>query len=516
MSCKDGLILSDIEMNRLTHVIIFLLSIFGLAFNAYALTVNVKPGELRQAVTAVANPQTETELTVTGAINAVDFDFLREMTALKSLDLGGATIAAYDGPKTEAGITVSAVNVLPDCALMSGNFTEIILPSGVTTISAGALGGSNVEKVVIPTSVTRIETGAFANMKNLREVTIPTSVNFLGEMLFKDSQTLTKVELLANVATLPPATFCNCLKLTDVALSPEMTAIGEMAFAGCESLTSVELPTAIKFIGEKAFAMSGLTSISLDLKQLNSVGNWAFAGCQSLNRIVLSGNQIHFGIGVFFNNPSLELSLGDLAGSTAELPDYFLYGASSVSADGFENTEISSIGSHALSGMTATKVTLPATLTLLGDYAMERWANLSEINVKGIAELPSLGESVWAETDQSSTILLVPDELFEAYKDAPQWQEFDIRTTTSSTDAIVAITPQANLRGYFDGNLLMLESDYDILSAQIYDISGRCFSVTNNSAGNRLSVDTAPFDARVFIVRLLLSDGSAPALKLSR
>ncbi len=516
MSCNGGLFYLDREMNCLTRIIIFATTISAISTSSFAVTVDTLPGELRQAVTAVTDPKTETDLTVIGGINAADFDFLREMTSLKSLNLGGASIEAYDGTKTEAGLTSSAANCLPECALLSGNFTELILPSGLTTISAGALGGANVESLVIPSTVTKIETGAFSSMPNLREVTIPSSVNYLGEMLFTDSPKLTKVLLLANVEVLPTSTFRNCQKLTDVTLSTSITAIGEKAFAGCESLTSIEMPTSIKSIGEMAFAQSGLIAIRLDSKQLNRIDAWAFAGCTSLNSVTFSGQPIDFGVGVFFNNPTLSLSLGDLAGSTTTLPDYFLYGASAASSDGFEKTEVSSVGNHALSGMTSLKVALPASLTYLGDNAMERWANLTEINAKEVVSLPELGESVWAETEQSSTILLVSAEMLDAYKDAPQWQEFDIRTSTSSNKEITATASTSNLRGYFDGMVLMLEAGCDIQSAQLYDVSGRCITIANNPDGNRMTIDTAPFDARVFILRILLADGSTSILKLFR
>lgn len=166
--------------------------------------------------------------------------------------------------------------------------------------------------------------------------------------------------------------------------------------------------------------------------------------------------------------------------------------------------------------MTSLKVALPASLTYLGDNAMERWANLTEINAKEVVSLPELGESVWAETEQSSTILLVSAEMLDAYKDAPQWQEFDIRTSTSSNKEITATASTSNLRGYFDGMVLMLEAGCDIQSAQLYDVSGRCITIASNPDGNRMTIDTAPFDARVFILRILLADGSTSILKLFR
>lgn len=483
---------------------------------ASSLTVNVTPGDLRRAVAASSNPATETELTVTGAIDASDFDFLREMTALRSLDLSGATVASYSGAKTQTGLFQSKADILPDCALMSGNFTSLSLPSGITEISVGALGGSNVETLVVPSTVKKIGNGAFSGMKKLKSVAVPASVTSMGEMLFKDCPSLESAVIYADITTLPASTFRNCPKLSAVTLPSSLTSIGEGAFAGCEALTSISIPASVTTIGDMAFAASGLTSVDLSGESLREIGAWAFAGCPSLTDITVNGNLSTIGQGAFYNDPSLAVKLGDLAVNMTAIPDYLLYGASSASAEGFETTSVESVGKYALSGMKDSKVTLPATLSSLDDNAMERWENLTEIDAKSVTQVPTLGESVWEDTPQAPTVLYVPLDLFQAYKDAPQWQDFNIQSETSSNLDITTEDTPGNLRAWFDGMLLLLESDRDILSAQLYDISGRCFTIARNHQGNRLTVDTAPFDTRVFIVRLLLDDGTTPVLKLHR
>lgn len=508
-------------MNRFSRLPIYAAIIGSAALSfqthtASALTVSVSPGMLRQAVTASTDPASETELTVTGAINAADFDFLREMTALRTLNLSGVAVASYSGEKTAVGLTEAKANTLPDCALMSGNFTSITLPSGLTEISAGALGGSNAESLVIPSAVTKIGDGAFSGMKNLKSVTIPASVTSMGEMLFKDCQALESVAVNASISLLPASTFQNCTSLSSVTLPSSLTAIGDGAFAGCTSLAGITLPSSLSSIGDMAFAASGLTSVNLSGDALKSIGAYAFAGCASLTGISVGDKLTTTGEGAFFNDPSLAVKLGDLAANITAIPDYLLYGAASASAEGFETTPVESVGKHALSGMKASKVTLPSTLSSLDDNAMERWENLTEIDAKGLGEVPALGESVWEDTPQSTTILYVPLSLLQTYKDTPQWQEFDVRAETSSkTDITLDDTP-GNLRGWFDGMLLMLEADQDILSVQLYDISGRCVSIIRDPGNTRLTVDTSSFDTRVFIVRLLLADGATPVLKLLR
>lgn len=100
-------------MNRFSRFLISAASILGGSLLASAVTVSVLPGELRQAVSASTDPSTETTLKVNGALNAADFDFIREMTALRTLDLSGATVAAYSGSKTETGLNAAKANTLP-------------------------------------------------------------------------------------------------------------------------------------------------------------------------------------------------------------------------------------------------------------------------------------------------------------------------------------------------------------------------------------------------------------------
>lgn len=507
-----------LRMNRflISATVAALVGLAASLQRASAVTVQATPGSLRQAVCAATDPATETSLTVTGAINAADFDFLREMTALRSLDLSAASIAAYSGPKTETGLTWAKANTLPDCALMSGRFTSLALPASLTEISDGALGGSDVETLVIPQGVGKISTGAFSGMKRLKSVTIPSSVTSLGEMAFSDCPLLETAVVNATVAAIPASAFRNCPRLSRVTLPPSLTAIGEGAFAGCSALTSISLPKSLATIGDMAFTASGLASVDLSGDNLSSVGDWAFAGCPSLVDITVGDNLTSVGQGAFYNDPALTVKLGDLAANLTEIPDYLLYGASSASAAGFENTPVESVGSHALSGMNDSKVTLPSTLASLGDNAMERWENLTEIDARDIALIPALGESVWEDTPQASTVLHVPQQLYQGFKDAPQWQEFDVKSETASEIEIVPSETPAGLRAYFDGMLLLLEAGCDIRAAQLYDVSGRCFTIARNYQSNRLTIDTAPFDAKVFIVRLLLADGTTPVLKLIR
>lgn len=485
---------------------------------AQAVDVSCQAGGLKAALEeAGVNLSTETSLKVSGSLNAVDFDIIRQMTALKTLDLGEATVEAYSGAATEAGATGYKANVLPSYALLSSPVENFTFPEGITEIATGALGNSKIEQLVIPSTVTKIDVGAFSNMENLTSVTIPQSVTTLPAMLFKDCEKLTKAIVSANVASIPAEFFRNCPALTAVSLPSSLTSIGDYAFSGCTSLAAISLPATLESIGEYAFA--GCT----DLEQLHtgralkSIGAWSFSGCDKLNSITFDAPVATFGEGAFFNASSLATPLGDLAAATSELPDYLLYNATAAEATGFENTQVEKVGAHALSGNASSTVSFPATLNYLGDNAMEDWSNLEYVEAINLKEVPQLGTSVWEGVDQPNVMMMVPTGMLNEFKDAPQWQDFKIlELAGSDINLDDSDTNAANLRGSFDGSLLRLEASCEIRAAQLYDITGRCLTIANNYDSNRLTVDTAPFSTSVFIVRVLFSGAPATVLKLAR
>ena len=123
--------------------------------------------------------------------------------------------------------------------------TNVVIPTGVTTIGVYALGDCpRLTSVEIPNSVTIIGDDAFYKCKNLKEIVIPDSVTSIG-----------------------PWAFYNCCRLRSVTIPNSVISIGNHAFDGCESLTSVE-------IGD------GVTSI----------GNFAFQDCNNLIQIKYTGS----------------------------------------------------------------------------------------------------------------------------------------------------------------------------------------------------------------------------------
>ena len=122
-----------------------------------------------------------TELTVTGTIDAADFEYITHtLTSLRTLDLSHATVVRYADRPLLTGMTLSEADVLPDNALFGSTVTDLQLPLSLRAIGDHAFASSAITSITIPASVTSIGTGAFAGCNRLTELTLPATVTSLG------------------------------------------------------------------------------------------------------------------------------------------------------------------------------------------------------------------------------------------------------------------------------------------------------------------------------------------------
>ena len=76
----------------------------------------------------------------------------------------------------------------------NGNATDIVVPSGVTSINRIAFQScSNLTSIEIPASVTSIGSSAFSGCNNLTSIKIPASVTSIGSSAFEYCNNLTSV-----------------------------------------------------------------------------------------------------------------------------------------------------------------------------------------------------------------------------------------------------------------------------------------------------------------------------------
>ncbi len=477
------------------------------AISSPAVTINCNSGALADLL---ENPATQTELTITGTVNAADLDFIdKQCTSIRSLDLSNATIASYSGARLR-GLTQHPENMIPAQIFSGSPITSITLPTSANlVIGDAAFAGSAITTITLNNNISQMGVAAFSGCPYLTEVTISTPA--LGEGAFAGCEALETVKFTTSVA-LPDNAFSSCSSLSSVQGSENITTIGSRAFANCSALQSLDFGKNLTSIDSQAFAVSGLVEVDLTpCKALTGIGDWAFANMPDLKTLKM-GSASTVGAGVVFNCPKL-VDL-EYAENAEAVSDYAFVGCNAVDTTGLFNDNIVSIGRYALSGLNQiTTITLPSTLEFIDDHAMENMAGLAAITISVGA--PELGEDVWYGINQKAVMLYVPETVANSYKEAEQWREFNIALLSSSVGAI-GDDVLAGLRARFQGDELVVSiKDVDIKSLALYDPAGVMIArLAPNS--DYVVIDTAGSASRVFIVVANLADGRTASLKIAK
>ena len=141
-----------------------------------------------------------------------------------------------------------------------------------------------------------------------------------------------------------------------------VTSIGAFAFYDCSSLTSVTIPDSVTSIGSSAFeGCSGLTSITIP-DSVTSIGNSAFSECYNLTGVYIT--DIASWCGISFGSDDYYFG-----GANPLEYAHDLYLNGSLVTDLVIPDGVSNIAPHAFCGCNLTSVTIPNSVTSVGDCA---------------------------------------------------------------------------------------------------------------------------------------------------
>jgi len=169
-----------------------------------------------------------------------------------------------------------------------------------------------------------------------------------------------------------------------------------------------------------------------------------------------------------------------------------------------------------LSGVSV--IDLPATLESLGDKAMANMSGLTKIKADGLSAVPAVGRDVWDGVAQGDVELGVHENMADAFRNADQWRDFAVKIITTGIDEVGADDATASgVKGRFSGHELIVSSlSADITGIQLYDVAGRMYLLPAKSPATLLTFDASAIDDGIYVVRVMLADGTASALKLRK
>ena len=307
--------------------------------------------------------------TINFSANVGEFDFISVFDGCNALmtinvDENNASFSSVNGDLYNKDKTAILFY-----SRLKGNYT---VPEGVTlkTIGAGAFADNrNITSVVIPATVTSIEAGAFESLINLTSLTITD-----GDA---------KLAIGENA-------FASCNKLASVSLPQRVTSVGDGAFMENGSLATLTLVNGLETIGSQAFYGTAITSVTIPAS-VTKIGGAAFAECASLATFTFAPADAENGKALVLGDSTSSLG-GIVYGTKVEelvLP-----------------ARLTTIGDYALAGIAGlTDITFDAnsTLTEIGDYALAQ----TPVNYLTIPDtVTSIGEGAFAECESLETVTL--------------------------------------------------------------------------------------------------------------
>lgn len=326
---RDETIAFDVQQNnstQLRYTVIKLVDKLGLTSETIQITqcgrnsqdVEVKtPGTLEQLISS-EDVQIIEELKLTGHLNAYDYEFLKTMPNLKSVDLSGLSD-----------------EVIPANAFSFSKVSTVLLPLNLKTISSRAFYFSAITSIYIPETVESIGKCAFRETYWLTgNVDIPGSVKIIRDSAFYLSG-FGGLTLHEGLQTIGERAFFYCEKVTgDLIIPNSVTEIGNYSFAYSRFTGSLKIGNGLKVISEGAFlycpsykgtltigenvmvieyrAFSGCTGFTGNLiipDKVKEIGSSAFSHCEGFKGYLSIGAGVtKIEPGAFYNTDDAALN----------------------------------------------------------------------------------------------------------------------------------------------------------------------------------------------------------------
>jgi len=409
--------------------------------NSGATVTNLAVGNHTVSFSMVGGWTTPSNQTVSVSVNSTAaasgaYVALPQTLLTYTTNAGAITITGYIGSDIGPGsaLTIPAsINGLPvtsigaDAFDFCTNLMSLTIPGSVTNVGDGAFENcSNLFFVYFQGNAPVLDPSVFNSDENVTvyfqsaaaglnftysdsgvsitgysgpggAVTIPTSINGLmvtsiGWEAFYNHSGLTSVMIPNSVTSIGADAFFGCTKLTNVTISNGVTSIGESAFAGCTNLTSVKIPASVTNIGEYAFGQcTGLTGVYFQGNAPtadSTVFTWYYYGSReplpNATVYYLTGatgwNSTFGGLRALLWDPPVPFGY-TVSNGTISIADQIGSGGAVIIPSEIDGLAVTSIGDYAFSGTSLTSITIPNSVTEIGQSAFQGCTGLSSIAI---------------------------------------------------------------------------------------------------------------------------------------
>ncbi|GHU86055.1 hypothetical protein FACS1894153_2390 [Bacteroidia bacterium] len=398
-------------MKKIKNILIALtlLLISGFA-TAQRVEVTATANGLKTAIDAQTGTYSDIKtLVVNGTIDARDFLFLRNNfnSTLDTLDLSNVSIAAYSGAEgtwvSAMGSTGSfdyAANILPNNAFYDSRtnkttFTlkNLKLPTSLTEIAMYSCFGLTVDTLDLSSLVNlKIIQGQAFNSCKIKRIVFPSNLTTINDGIFLGSSQLQSIEFLepASITSFPAYLFSSLASLKYILIPSSITNITG-AFNEFKGDSIGVSPNNPKFASyQKCLYSKALDTILIAPTTLTSL---IFSpNIVAIGNSMLAGTETITPLLVSVTIPATVTTIGNKA---------FQY-CKNLTTVLFENgSQLKNIGTDAFwrSGLTA--ITLPTGLQTINSGAFQN-INLSTISIP--ASVTSIGANAFSHNSDLTTV----------------------------------------------------------------------------------------------------------------
>lgn len=199
-------------------------------------------------------------LKLTGKLNTFDYDFMRTMPALESVDL-----AQIDN------------TTIPASCFKESTVKTVILPLNLEAIPNNAFYQSKITSIDIPSSVVSIGVSAFESCTSLAgDLILPNGLQSIGSKAFYScSKLIGNLIIPDNVTSIGSEAFYRCSKFTSLTLGKGITTIPSRCFFYCEGFSgNLIIPDQVTEIEQEAFChctgFNGYLTIGRGIKKIGT------------------------------------------------------------------------------------------------------------------------------------------------------------------------------------------------------------------------------------------------------
>ena len=315
-------------------------------------------------------------------------------------------------------LTIRGNGVLPFCSASYEewqNATSAIVEEGITGFAGSA-------------SWTGFSNESYHNTQNIKTISLPNTLKSISDSCFEGCIALEEINIPNSVEVIEQSAFYGCTSLKTITIPNGITSIKAYTFTYCSALTSFTIPSSVTSIGDCAFALcTGISSITVPAtvtEQFNKNVFWGWRSNQTITLDWNSNDSTHSmpRIETFYNGQN------DYEGASYYGQSYvgthakyrngvYAWNGCALSADG-KTITVSGTGSHYLynngnyphrdygmdlsnvtsiivqegitslvcgdipdNNTTVKTISLPSSLTYLGDSVFEGFAGIEEITI---------------------------------------------------------------------------------------------------------------------------------------